>query len=235
MQEFDELNLKPDEFKGIARLFPLPNAVLFPHVMQPLHIFEPRYRSMVEDAMSSDRAIAIASFEPGWEEHYEGRPPLKPTACLGHIAACQEMDDGRYNILLLGRQRVSILEELPPLRQFREARALLVEDEYPTQGDDERPQRQRELVDAFRQVLPSVPEVLNQLDELLARSVPLGMLTDIFAYTVEMSIDIKHRLLSETNVDKRATELLKKLAELEASGENGVAGQVQFPPQFSVN
>src|SRR5262249_58348054 len=87
-------------FHGKARLFPLPNLVLFPHVMQPLHIFEPRYRQMTADTLASDRLIALALLRPGWEADYEGKPDLYPVACLGKVVADQKLEDGRYNILL---------------------------------------------------------------------------------------------------------------------------------------
>src|SRR5262249_42211923 len=53
-------------FGGIARLFPLPNVVLFPNLLQALHIFEPRYRQMTEDALAADRMIAMVLLRPGW-------------------------------------------------------------------------------------------------------------------------------------------------------------------------
>ena len=76
-------------FAGVARLFPLPNLVFFPHVMQPLHIFEPRYRQMTADALAGDRLIALTLLQPGWEDQYEGRPAVHPVACLGRVVADQ--------------------------------------------------------------------------------------------------------------------------------------------------
>ena len=61
-----ELQFDASTFSGVARLFPLPNLVLYPHVMQPLHIFEERYREMLEDAIADDGLIAMALLEPGW-------------------------------------------------------------------------------------------------------------------------------------------------------------------------
>src|SRR6266481_4652099 len=72
----ENLAFSPEEFSGRARLFPLPNLVVFPHVMQPLHIFEPRYRAMLEDSLADDRLIGMALPAPGWENDYEGRLPL---------------------------------------------------------------------------------------------------------------------------------------------------------------
>src|SRR3990172_9342939 len=90
------------EFGGKARLFPLPNLTMFPHVVQPLHIFEPRYREMVEESLATDRLIAMVLLREGWEDDYEGNPPVHAIACLGQILADQRLDDGRYNILLRG-------------------------------------------------------------------------------------------------------------------------------------
>src|SRR5947208_12924499 len=99
------------DFTGTARLFPLTNLVLFPHVMQPLHVFEPRYRQMTADALAGDRLIALALLKPGWEPDYEGRPDLFPVACLGRIVAEQKLEDGRFNILLRGLARVRMVKE----------------------------------------------------------------------------------------------------------------------------
>src|SRR5690554_5796627 len=104
----DDLDFDVFNFSGIARLFPLPNLVLFPHVMQPLHIFEPRYRAMMEEAIAGDQLIALAMLAPGWENQYEGRPPLLPMACLGRVATYQRLPDNRFNLLLLGLKRIKI-------------------------------------------------------------------------------------------------------------------------------
>src|SRR5262249_61215492 len=99
---------------GPARLFPLPTLVLFPHVLQPLHIFEPRYRQMTADALAGDRLIAMALLRPGWEKDYEGRPPIYSVICVGRIVAEKRLPDGRFNILLRGVSRARVRRELPP-------------------------------------------------------------------------------------------------------------------------
>src|SRR5256885_9707642 len=96
------------QFTGAARLFPLPNLVLFPQVVQPLHVFEQRYRQMTADALAGDRLIAMALLRPGWEADYDGRPAIHPVACLGRVVADQRLDDGRYNLLLRGLARVRV-------------------------------------------------------------------------------------------------------------------------------
>jgi Lon protease-like protein len=92
-------------------LFPLPNVVLFPNVFLPLHIFEPRYREMVADALAGDRIIGMALLRPGWESDYEGRPPTYSVGCAGLITFSEQHEDGRYNIVLRGMQKFRISSE----------------------------------------------------------------------------------------------------------------------------
>src|SRR5436190_11964798 len=119
------------DVSGTARLFPLPNLVLFPHVVQPLHIFEPRYRQMTADALAGDRLIALVLLKPGWEEDYETRPAVHPVACLGRVVADQLLDDGRYNLLVRGLSRVRLLGEAPNGKLYRTAQAELLHNEPP--------------------------------------------------------------------------------------------------------
>lgn len=102
-------------------VFPLPNVVLFPQVFLPLHIFEPRYREMVADALEGDRLIGMVLLRPGWEADYEGRPPVYPTGCAGLITNHERLPDGRYNIVLRGIEKFRILEEAEG-RSYRVAR-----------------------------------------------------------------------------------------------------------------
>jgi Lon protease-like protein len=92
-------------------IFPLPNVVLFPHVFLALHIFEPRYRAMVADALEGDRMIGMVLLRPGWEGAYDGRPPIYPIGCSGVITHVEQLDDGRYNIVLRGVERFRVVEE----------------------------------------------------------------------------------------------------------------------------
>src|SRR5947207_3886214 len=102
-------------------LFPLPNVVLFPNVFLPLHIFEPRYREMVADALSTDRMIGMVLLRPGWERDYEGRPPIYPIGCSGVITHADRLADGRYNIVLRGLDRFRVIEEDASRSSYRRA------------------------------------------------------------------------------------------------------------------
>jgi Lon protease-like protein len=92
-------------------IFPLPNVVLFPNVFLPLHIFEPRYREMVAEALEGDRIIGMVLLRPGYEADYEGRPPVYPIGCAGLISHAERLRDGRYNIVLRGLEKFRILSE----------------------------------------------------------------------------------------------------------------------------
>ena len=92
-------------------LFPLPNAVLFPQMPLPLHVFEPRYRKMVLDVMDGHRVIGMTLLKPGWEPEYHGRPEVYACGCAGRIEQCDALENGRFNIVLRGLSRFRILEE----------------------------------------------------------------------------------------------------------------------------
>ena len=92
-------------------IFPLPNVVLFPNVFLPLHIFEPRYRAMVADALRGDRIIGMTLLRPGFEANYEGRPPVYSIGCAGVITHSEALPDGRFNIVLRGMEKFRITAE----------------------------------------------------------------------------------------------------------------------------
>src|SRR4051812_4340386 len=95
-------------------IFPLPNAVLLPGGVLPLHVFEPRYREMTRDCLEQGGKMAIAMLRPGFENEYHARPAVRPIAGLGTIICSEELPDGRYQLLLRGIARVHIEEELLP-------------------------------------------------------------------------------------------------------------------------
>src|SRR3954451_1252177 len=92
---------------GVVPLFPLPNVVLFPRAVLPLHIFEERYRAMIADALNGQRQIAMALLKPGWERDYYSRPEIEPIVCVGQILTHEQLGDGNYNLLLQGSVRAS--------------------------------------------------------------------------------------------------------------------------------
>jgi ATP-dependent Lon protease len=220
---------------GPVRLFPLPGLVMFPHVVQPLHIFEPRYCDMLEDALAGNRQIGMVLLQPGWESCVGGQPPIASVACIGKVVAHERMPTGRHNILLRGLRRAAIRRECALKRAFRQAEVDLLDDFYPASAAKRRGEAQRELIELARRLLPDSDALHEQLDDLLASQASLGMLTDVFAFTLGFSTSVKQRLLAESNVDCRAALLLEKLSALASRQDSPVANFSDFPPRFSLN
>jgi len=225
----EPLAFSPDQFSGLARIFPLPNLVMFPHVMQALHIFEPRYVAMFEEAIQDDRLIALGLLAPGWEQHYEDRPELHPTACLCRIATQQRTPQGTYNVLLLGVRRLRLVRELPATKPFRVVESEILEDHEPD-NTQTAAGLQQQLLAAFKRSMPKIPQAYEQLDQLLGSQITLGMLSDIVSYTLDLDFGTKLQLLGECDVFRRTRLLMEAI---EARGAAG--GGRLFPPAFSVN
>ncbi len=118
---------------GTIPVFPLPDLVFFPHAVLPLHIFEPRYRKMTEDALRGERLIAMGLLNPGWEKDYDGHPDIAPLGCAGLIEDEVRLPDGRFNIRLRGLARIeflSFVQESP----YRIARVRVLEDRNDQDG-----------------------------------------------------------------------------------------------------
>ena len=114
---------------ALARLpmFPLPGVVLLPHALLPLHIFEERYRAMTRDILKGPRLLAVSLIAPG-EAETTGRPAVRRVAGVGEVMMAHELLDGRFNLVVRGRARIRIDEELPTKRPYREVAATLLPD-----------------------------------------------------------------------------------------------------------
>lgn len=157
-------------------IFPLPDVTLLPNTTQPFHIFEPRYRAMVADALASDSIIGMATLRPGFEADYEGRPDVYPVGCAGVIVSSERLPDGRYNIVLRGLAKFTILGE----DRSRPYRLAEVEERPEPEAAD--PElltvRRRQLEEAVLSVYPQAqlpPASLSddQAIDGLALAVPL--------------------------------------------------------------
>jgi Lon protease-like protein len=228
----DEL-FAPADFCGTARLFPLPNLVLFPHVMQPLHVFEPRYRQMTADALAGDRLIGLILLRPGWEADYEGKPELYPVGCLGKVVAEQRLDDGRYNILLRGLRRMRVLRETEPGKLYRSADVELLEDCDPPDAESDLALRDG-LAKLVTEWLPAKGTALDQFRKLLQSELPLGILSDIFTFALPLGLEVKQELLEDGHVERRVRRLLDRLRGHKPTPKKGDT-KLKFPPEFSAN
>jgi Lon protease-like protein len=222
-----------DAFDGRARLFPLPNVVLFPGVVLPLHIFEPRYRQMLSDAMDTDRLITMVLLKPGYEDEYEGSPPIFDVGCIGRVIYHEPLSDGRSNLILRGLQRVRIESEVFAESKYRQAQVTILHDSYA--------EKIGEAVDeSVQSVFESLTEILTLIgrgtdaDKLsIARDLPAGRLCDIATHCLSFDIHAKQSLLSEVNVAHRVEVLLAWMGALLQSVRRQVTtGQA---PRFSQN
>ena len=128
-------------------IFPLPATVLFPNVFLPLHIFEPRYRDLVGDALQGDRIIGMVLLQPGYEADYEGRPAVYPVGCAGVITHADHLADGRYNIVLRGIEKFRITGE-DASRSYRLAHIQPLP-EAPTSEERDQLRKQRNRLEAL--------------------------------------------------------------------------------------
>lgn len=215
-------------FKGTARLFPLPNLVLFPQVVQGLHIFEPRYRQLMADCLAGDHTMALALLQPGWEEEYDEKPGIEPVACLGRIVWHEKLPDGRFNLRLRGLARLRLVEETPADRMYRVARAELMPDVVP--ADLHRLARlRRKLAEAVLPRFGAEGQARQQLQELFDGDTPLGHVTDVLSYALPLPLEMKQALLAEPHVDLRAEVITQALDVSAARADR------KFPPDFSAN
>ncbi len=223
----------PDDFSGRVRLFPLPDLVLFPYVLQPLHIFEPRYRELMADALQDDRLIAMATLKPGWEDNYDNQPPIYPVICIGRTITEEQLPDGRYNLLLHGLQRARIVEELPLDKLYRTAEVVILED-VPIASPAVENELRQKLSGHMNAWFASQSATLVQIRKMLEGDLPLGTLCDIFSFTLNIEMAVKQQLLEQVDVEQRIRQLLDYLAPRLPTKLVTSLPQ-PFPPNFSAN
>jgi uncharacterized protein len=186
-------------------LFPLPNVVLFPNVFLPLHIFEPRYREMVADALDGDRMIGMALLRPGWERDYEGRPPIFPIGCSGLLTHNEKLPDGRYNIVLRGIERFRIVEE-DQSRSYRRAVIEPLREQTLDAGDRTAILHQRSRLESML-----VPSQSSAGDPRMPSSMSDEDLINALAQYLDLEPLEKQALLEKASLRTRAESLVELL------------------------
>ena len=174
-------------------MFPLPGVFLFPLQILPLHIFEPRYRQMIEDSLDGPGRIVLATVPQEHEADLAGAPPVFPIAGLGEIARHQRLPDGRFLIWLAGLARVRI-DEIESDRPYRKVRFEPMEEVSASPGEAAR--LKEPLVQA---ILARRKDVLNFPDD-----VPTGLLADVLLQHVSMPQPLMEQLFSECDAGRRA-------------------------------
>jgi len=188
------------ELPSLIPIFPLPNVVLFPQVMLPLHIFEPRYRKMVRDTEAkSPPLIGMALLRGNWQEQYEGNPEVFSVGCAGEMVRVAPLPDGRFNILLQGMRRYHIQEEIFT-EGYRQAR---VEWDPPLKEDIDAGRRQelRQLLDRYLKKNEHVQKFLSD------PSVADDFFVNFFAFHLDFLPIEKQSLLEVQPLVERADRL----------------------------
>jgi hypothetical protein len=191
------------EWPDHIAVFPLPDVVLFPRVVLPLHIFEPRYRAMVRDVSEqAQRLIGMTLLRGAWREHYEGCPEIFPVGCAGRMVKVEPLSDGRFNIVLHGVREFEVVDE----RRDRAYRQACVRwrpaPAAPLPGAERA--RLRALLERYLQT-----RGLVGVERLLAETtaVPDEALVNAICYACDFTPVEKQALLEAAAVEERAARL----------------------------
>jgi Lon protease-like protein len=186
----------------VIPVFPLPNVVLFPDVMLPLHIFEPRYRQMVRDAQTkTPPLIGMALLRGNWQEQYEGRPEIFPVCCAGEMVRVSPLPDGRFNILLRGTQEYRIKEEVRDSgKLYRECVVEWLKPEPRTLATSLR-QDLNQLLNTYLQKNEAVQKFLTD------PTIEDDFFVNFFAFHLDLLPIEKQSLLEAASIPERATLL----------------------------
>ncbi|MCH8005385.1 MAG: LON peptidase substrate-binding domain-containing protein [Planctomycetes bacterium] len=204
-------------FRRPMPVFPLPEAVLLPHAVQPLHIIEPRYSQLVNDVLDSAGQIAVASFaRNGHTRGRRGLARLRPAVCVGQIIEHQPLGGGCQAIVLQGVCRARILEMFEPAdgRRYRLARLR------PLESVKAQPPQMKEIREQLRQMLSrphlarlrAVESVMQWFDRT---EVSTQALLELIGFALLAEGELKYRLLAEANPVRRAVIIKNELAHLD--------------------
>jgi Lon protease-like protein len=195
-------------------VFPLPNVVMFPSTQLPLHLFEPRYRAMVEHCVAvGPQTLAVAQLRSGWEPEYENRPAIHEIAGAGRIIAHERRRDGTYDIMLQAICRVRLTESESP-HPFRVARAEVLAD---IGGDDVSAIDVTGLVALASEVAGLLHRAQPDFSLGLKGDESPAMLANCLANRCIVDAVVRQRVLEAVHVPARVRLVTSALAELHLS------------------
>jgi Lon protease-like protein len=201
-----------------AGLFPLPNVVLLPGAILPLHIFELRYRRMTADALAGDSLIAMALLRPGWERDYYSRPAIEPVVCVGRIVAHERLGDGKYNLLLQGQWRARVVGEstVGELEERYRVADLAPVDQSPVMEIDLARERQQ-LKAIFNDASRPINRSGAQFAHLLSGPTPTATIADLIAFTCLGDVSLKQAILCDGDICHRVGQVVSALQQLQSA------------------
>jgi Lon protease-like protein len=226
--------LQLDGFDGVVRLFPLPNFVMMPHVLKGFHIFEPRYRELVDHALAKDKLIGLVLPREGWDKDYEGSFAIHSVGCLTMIQEHERLEDGRFNLVLRGLCRVRLEHEMLTSTLYRQAKVMLLPDVIINDDGAWR----HELQEAVLPWLAAEGEGRDQFLKLVDSSAPLGTIVDVVSFALPLPADWKQDLLETIDVAERVRrlgQLLKQVKPFREPDEKLHHRGNKPPPDFSAN
>ena len=222
-------------------LFPLDSVTLLPQQLLPLHVFEERYRQMVDHALDGSGQIAMSVFAGDqWKQNYHGRPPLRPAVCIGQIVQHERLEDGRYNLLVQGVCRARIIHELP-MEEGRLYRLAMLEpvgldpttmvvSEIEADESDEDDEEETDLglppppePEGLSEVRSKICEMLadGPLTQLVAaepvlefvrnEEVPTAPLLELVSFMLITDQGLRYKLLAEPSIQTRAGLIMRHL------------------------
>jgi uncharacterized protein len=203
-------------------IFPLPTVVLFPNVFLPLHIFEPRYRQMIAESLAGDRIIGMVLLRQGYEDDYDGCPPIYATGCSGLITHSERLEDGRYNLVLQGLEKFTIhAEEAPAAGRLYRSAVITPLQESVGAGE-------RDELRSLRQRLESLlaPLMAAGLERSLSPAMPDEDLVNALAQYLEFEPLEKLALLEQHGALARCRTMVDLLEMKQMGSANGDQGSV---------
>ena len=210
-------------------LFPLPNVVLFPRAVLPLHVFEDRYKAMTADVLAGNRLIAMALLRPGWEKDYYQAPAIEPVVCVGEILSWEQLPDGKYNFLLQGRTRARVMRE-SKWKGYRVGELSTLPETLTMEIDLE--QERSRLMDLFSAAPFGALPIAKQFRELLNGPIPTEAVADLAAFNLLEDIPIKQALLEDIDIPHRIARIVEELRLVASHVSPGVRG---FPAEPGAN
>lgn len=194
-------------------IFPLPETVLFPHMLLPLHVFEPRYRRMVEDSLAGPRVLAMALLKPALPGGARRQPEIHGVVGAGVIVHEERLPDGRFNIALKGVARVAVAEELATDTPYRLVRGRILEDAYPAGGPSALERELTTLKLCYLRLAAELPGASEDLTKFVTRAKDPGLLADVIAAVAVPDVAERQRLLETASVRDRLRRVTQAIGD----------------------